>query len=109
MHPNANAGGLAGPSDPAGLVFEQLPSGEWAWLRPELDAAIRDAERLDRDMPRLLDQRADRQVDPEPRYTLTQAGRDYLARERAMGNLFGPWPTVADVEAQARDRGRTVA
>jgi hypothetical protein len=27
--------------------------------------------------------------DPDPRYVLTQKGRDYLARERAMEALFG--------------------
>ena len=109
MHPNATAGEAADPSESAGLVFEKLPSGEWAWLRPELDIAIRDAERLERDMSRLLDHRDDQQLEPERRYTLTQVGRDYLARERAMDNLFGPWPTVADVDAEARGRGRTVA
>ena len=45
-----------------------------AWLRPEL------------------------QPQPEPeetRWTITQSGRDYLARERAVVALFGPWPTLA--------------
>ncbi len=36
------------------------------------------------------------------RYTITQTGRDYLARERAMAALFGhPWPTVAEACAEA--------
>ena len=26
---------MAGPTDPAGLTLERLPSGEFAWLRPE--------------------------------------------------------------------------
>ena len=89
----STAGHLAGPSAPAGLVLERLPNGDNAWLRRELDAAIRDTDRLDQDVTRLLERRYDQQ--PEPRVDLTQAGRDYLARERAMEALFGPWPTVA--------------
>jgi hypothetical protein len=69
-----------------------------AWLRPELNAAIRDAEQLDQDLTRLLAGRPELQPQPEPeetRWTITQSGRDYLARERAVVALFGSWPTLA--------------
>ena len=36
----------------------------------------------------------------EARYVLTDLGR----RELALEALFGPWPTVAEVTAQARHR-----
>ena len=35
MLTDSTPGPLAGPTDPAGLVLERLPSGEFAWLRPE--------------------------------------------------------------------------
>jgi hypothetical protein len=35
MLTDSSAGTLAGPTDPAGLVLERLPSGEFGWLRPE--------------------------------------------------------------------------
>lgn len=58
------------------LVFERLPNGEYAWLRPELDAA------------------ADTTL-----YVTTDLGHDEARRARAMEACFGPWPTVADVLA----------
>jgi hypothetical protein len=69
---------------PADLVLERLPSGSYAWLRPELDRAIRDAERIDRALGRRLG---------TDRFALTDLGRRALAMER----LFGPWPTLAEV------------
>jgi hypothetical protein len=57
MHPNSTDD----------LVLACLPSGDFAWLRPE--------------------------PDDDPRYVLTDHGRRALAEER----LFGPWPTVAEV------------
>jgi hypothetical protein len=69
----------------------------YAWFRAQLDSAIQDADRLDREMARLLERRDHRQ--PEPRYVLTEAGRRALdedRRARAMQALFGqPWPSVA--------------
>ncbi len=56
------------------LVLERLPNGELAWLRPE--------------------------PEEEPRYVLTQRGRDDLARAHAMQACFGqPWPSVAEASA----------
>ena len=89
MRTHSTAGHLAGPSDPAGLVLEPLPNGEYAWLRPELDAAIAAADRLDQDLSRLLDRRGAGADHSAPRYALTQAGRDLLARWRAERWLFG--------------------
>jgi hypothetical protein len=57
-------------TDGAGLVLEELPNGESAWLRPAVDR---------------------RYVLPS-RYVLTDQGR----RALAMANCFGPWPTVAE-------------
>jgi hypothetical protein len=62
----------AGPS--AELELVNYGAG-YAWLRPEPEP----------------------EPDDDPRYTLTQRGRDLLARERAMAELFDPgWPTVAE-------------
>ena len=95
MLTNSTAGWSAGPT-PSGLVLERLPNGELAWLRPELDAAIRDADQLNQALTRLLGW-PEPQPKPEPRYWLTQKGADLLARERAMAALFDPcWPTVAE-------------
>ena len=100
MLTQSTAGQSAGPTDPAGLVLERLPSGDYAWLRRELDAAIRDADDVDQVLTRLLD-RGRQQLDI--RYVLTDAGRralDEAARKRAMQALFGrPWPTLAEVPA----------
>jgi hypothetical protein len=68
-------------------------SASLAWLRPDrecadLDAAIHRAGRIEQDAHSLLD-----------RYAITTTGRDALARAEAMENLFGPWPTVAEVFA----------
>jgi hypothetical protein len=57
-------------TDGAGLVLEELPNGEPAWLRPAVDR---------------------RYVLPS-RYVLTDQGRRALAEDA----LFGPWPTVAE-------------
>ena len=73
-------------ADGSWLVLERLPSGELAWLREDLDAAIDTADELDRDATRLV---GDEVV------SLTDAGR----RALAMANLFGSWPTVAEVGA----------
>ena len=81
MHPNATA------VQDQDLELVSYGAGH-AWLRPELDAAIADADQVEQDLSRLLD-----------RYTLTETGRDYLARERAMAARFGPWPTVAEASA----------
>jgi hypothetical protein len=81
------------------LVLERLPNGEFAWLKPELEAAIAGANRLDLDLTRTLGWKSQ----PERRYwmgthpVITQRGLDVLTRERAMRTLFGrPWPTVAE-------------
>ena len=99
MLTQSTAGQSAGPTDPAGLVLERLPSGDYAWLRPALDAAIRDAAQVDQDLTHLLDRGRQQ---PEVRYVLTDAGRralDEAARDRAMHALFGyPWPTLAEVQ-----------
>jgi hypothetical protein len=66
-----------------------------AWLRPELDTAIRDADQAHQDLTRLL-----RWPEPRPEdrcYTITQSGRDYLAHQRAMEALFGPCPMLSEV------------
>ena len=97
MLTQSTAGQNAGPTDPAGLVLERLPNGELAWLRPELDVAIADAEQLDQDLTHTLGW-PEPQPQPEPedvRYTITDLGRRALAMER----LFGPWPTVAQGNA----------
>ena len=94
MLTNSTAGWSAGPT-PSGLVLERLPNGELAWLRPELDAAIRDADQLDQDLIRLLGWPKP-QPKPESRYWLTDLGRRALAMEA----LFGPWPTCAEVCAE---------
>ena len=93
MPSQSTAGRPAGPTEPAGLQLERLPNGELAWPRVELEAAIRDADRLHQALTRQLDRGRDR---PDRRYTIAEAGRDYLARERAMAALFGPWPTLAE-------------
>jgi hypothetical protein len=82
------------------LVLDRLPNGELAWLRPELDTAIRDADQLDQDLGRLQERRG--AESPEPRYWITGAGRRALdadRRARAMEALFGPWPTAAEASA----------
>jgi hypothetical protein len=91
----STAGQSAGPTDPAGVVLERLPNGELAWLRPELDAVIRDAEQLGKDLARLLGRPEPESQPEDTRYTLTDAGRRALAMER----LFGPWPTLAQADA----------
>ena len=86
------------PSRIGDLVLDVLPNGEYAWLRRELDTAIADADQLDQDLTRTLGW-----PEPQPeerRYGITEAGRDHLARQRAMEALFGrPWPTVAEAVA----------
>jgi hypothetical protein len=82
----STAGQLAGHT-PGDLVLEPLPNGELAWLRPDLDAAIREATGRSAEQP------------PEPRYWITDAGRRALdedRRARALDALFGyPWPNAA--------------
>ena len=93
MLTQSTAGQSAGPTDPAGLVLERLPSGEYAWLRAELDVAIADAGQLDQDLTRTLGW-----PEPQPdeiRYTITDAGR----RALAMARLFGPRPSLAQADA----------
>lgn len=73
MHPKSNASQIAG--QPAmDLVLERLPNGELAWLRSSPDP----------------------QTDEEPRYVLTDAGR----RALRASDVFGPWPTVAQLYRQ---------
>jgi hypothetical protein len=81
----------------SGLVLDRLPNGELAWLKPKLDAA----DEIDQLMARQLGRRGDQEPNVDGVcYTISQAGRDLLARERAMQALFGfPWPTVAKVSA----------
>lgn len=67
MHPKSNAANL-NVLPATDLVLERLPSGEYAWLRPER-----------------------RYVLPT-RYYLTDKGRRALAEAA----LFGPWPTLAE-------------
>ena len=98
MLTQSTAGQSAGPT-PAGLVLERLPSGDYAWLRPELDAAPRDAEQLGQNLARTLGWPEPRPEPEDTRWTITQAGRDYLARQRAMAALFGPWPMLSEVPA----------
>jgi hypothetical protein len=86
----STAGQSAGPTDPAGLVLERLPSGDYAWLRPWLGEAIRDAGQVDQFLTRLLERRPEPLPEPdETRIALTQRGRDLLARWRAEVALFG--------------------
>jgi hypothetical protein len=91
----STAGHEAGPTSDLELV--NYGAGH-AWLRPKLDAAIRDADRLDQDLGRLLDRRG--AESPEPRYWITDEGRRALDEDRracAMEALFGrPWSTVAE-------------
>lgn len=96
MYAQSTAGQSAGPTDPAGLVLEPLPNGEYAWLRPWLGEAIHDAEQVDRFLTRLLERRPEPQPEPEEtRVALTDLGRRALAMER----LFGEWPTLAAADA----------
>jgi hypothetical protein len=103
----SSAGQTAGlPS--ADLELVNYGAG-YAWLRPELDAAIRDADRIHQDLTRTLgwpeshaictepssagpDYRTALCPEPQPeerRYALTLRGRDLLARWRAERWLFG--------------------
>ena len=67
----------------------------YAWLRPELDVAIADAEQLDQDLTRRLGWPKPRPA-PEERVALTDLGRRALAMER----LFSQgWPTLAEASA----------
>jgi len=101
MLTQSNAGLAAGPSDSLELV--DYGAG-YAWLKPELaelDVAIADADRLGHDADRLLGHRGEGQPQPAAanvRYGLTQRGRDYLAHQRALANMVGPWPTLAEVD-----------
>ena len=66
--------GTYGHAAAVAQVLEQLPSGEYAWLKSEEPAEGDDA-----------------------RYWPTQSGRDLIARLRPEEALFGrPWPTVAE-------------
>ena len=100
MRTQSNAGQAAGlPS--ADLELVNYGAGH-AWLRRELHVGIADAKHLDQDLTRQLERRPELQPQPDPeqtRWTMTQAGRDYLARERAVAALFGPWPTLAQAGA----------
>jgi hypothetical protein len=95
MLSKSTAGQPAGHT-PTDLVLDRLPSGELAWLRAELDAAIHDADHIDHVLAGRLER--------DRRYVLTDAGRrdlhDYVTRQRALDALFGqPWPTAAEVAA----------
>ena len=97
MLTQSTAGQNAGPT-PSGLVLERLPNGEYAWLRPALDAALRDSAQVDQMLTRLRDRQPEPQPQPEPeeqRIALTQRGRDLLARWRAEVALFGHEVSVA--------------
>ena len=93
MLTQSTAGQEAGPTTDLELVSY---GAGYAWLRPELDAAIRDAEQLDQDLTRTLGW-PEPQPEPEDvRYTITDLGRRALAMER----LFGDgWPTLAQADA----------
>jgi hypothetical protein len=54
------------------LVLQSYGEG-FAWLRPEPT------------------------VDDEPRYVLTQKGRDDLRRAEALERMLGPWPRLSEV------------
>jgi hypothetical protein len=54
------------------LVLQSYGEG-FAWLRPEPA------------------------VDDDPRYVLTQKGRDDLRRAEALERMLGPWPRVSKV------------
>jgi hypothetical protein len=73
------------------LVLVDLPSGESAWLRPEQHAV------------RVVD-KIGAHWSPAERASITELGRDYLARQRAFEALFGPWPTVAEACGLKKDR-----
>jgi hypothetical protein len=88
----SSAGQVAGPPS-TDLELVNYGAGH-AWLRRELDVAIADAEQLDQDLTRRLGW-PEPQPEPEERVALTDLGRRALAMER----LFGPWPTVAQVNA----------
>lgn len=78
MHTKSNPIGTAG-QPPLDLVLDRLPNGELAWLRPDVAPE-----------------------DDDPRYVLTQRGRDELVHARAMQALFGPSATVAASHARGR-------
>jgi hypothetical protein len=60
----------------AELVLEELPSGDFAWLKPCTEPSEPD----------------------DALYWPTESGRDLVARVRAQEALFSyPWPTVAEV------------
>jgi hypothetical protein len=73
------------------LFLVDLPSGESAWLRPEQHAV------------RVVD-KIGAHWSPAERASITELGRDYLARQRAFEALFGPWPTVAEACGLKKDR-----
>jgi hypothetical protein len=86
MLTQSTAGQVTGPSTELELV--NYGAG-YAWLRAErdgLDTAIAAADQLDRRATHLIG---------DERISLTDAGR----RALAMANLFGSWPTVAEVGA----------
>jgi hypothetical protein len=93
MLPQSTAAQITG-LPPADLELVNYGAG-YAWFRRELDAAIRDADRVHQRLTRLLDRRPKPQPDDEPRYALTDKARRALAMER----LFGPWPAVAQANA----------
>ena len=66
----------------------------YGWFRRELDAAIHDADDVDKVLTRRLGW-PEPQPEPEERVALTDLGRRVLAMER----LFGSWPTLAQADA----------
>jgi len=97
MHPNPNSETIRARllrdfnairtllADPqyGGQVLERLPSGEYAWLRPE-HHPVRIVEPVTLPHP-----------DDDTRYVLTDLGQ----RAVAEAALFGPWPTAAEASS----------
>jgi hypothetical protein len=76
MHAQSNPQLITQPTD--NFVLEQLPSGEYASLRP---ARVIDVAHV--------------ALPQDARFDITDAGRRALATEA----LFGSWPSVAEASA----------
>ena len=85
MLPESIAGLCAG-TPPTTLVLHRLPNGEFAWLRPELGTAIRDADQVEQDLTRPLGRP---EAQPAPGETRYAADRSRPARA---GKRTPLWP-----------------